>query len=211
MRRHLDVLVIESQRGAGRAAARALTAAGHSVERCFGEYDSGFPCCGLVDPGTCPVDGPVDAALVVRRQPTPRPTPLEQGVTCAVRAGVPVVEVTPRTSFDPFGGWPAARAEPGADVVALVESAAEMTREQVGRAVLAVVAPLLVDEAMDPSAVVCNLQRDGRRLNVRIHLPGEASPALRHQVAVRALSAVRGLLRGNRLVGIAVSSAEAAA
>jgi hypothetical protein len=62
----LDVLVIESQHGAGRDAARDLEGAGHRIVRCFGEHDSGFPCRGIADAGGCPVERPVDATIAVR-------------------------------------------------------------------------------------------------------------------------------------------------
>src|SRR3546814_9180958 len=51
-----------------------------------------FPCKGLVDPSSCPLEGHIDVALLVRPRIAPRPTAVEDGVTCALRAGVPLVE-----------------------------------------------------------------------------------------------------------------------
>jgi hypothetical protein len=75
--------------------------------------------------------------------------------------------------------------------------------------VLTVLAPLLVDEGIDPAAVTCEIAReagpDGARLSLRIRLPVEADTSVRHALAVRALSAVRAVRGARPPAGIDVS------
>ena len=96
----LDVLLVESHPGNGARVAGALERAGHHVHRCHEPGATGFPCTEITSPGSCPLDAGVDVALLVRRV-APHPTDLEQGVSCALRAGLPIIEDGP-TILDPF-------------------------------------------------------------------------------------------------------------
>src|SRR4051812_25687198 len=98
----MDVMLLESEAGAGRFEAEALTVAGHRVHRCHEMTDEAFPCTGIAHPGSCPLDLPVDVALVVRSRTAGGPAPTEDGVACAIRAHVPIVEVG-RGYEDPYG------------------------------------------------------------------------------------------------------------
>jgi hypothetical protein len=73
---------------------RELRDAGFDVWRCHEPGSPSYPCVGILT-GECPLDvaGGIDVAVDVRHHPWPAPTPREIGVTCAVRAGVPVVVV----------------------------------------------------------------------------------------------------------------------
>lgn len=182
----LDVLVVESHQGAANEAEAVLLAAGHRVHRCYGPDDVGFPCTAITDRGSCPIDGGVDVALLVRRQVLPRATSLEVGVTCAIRAGIPVAESGPDT-LDPYEPWLTVRSDGDdivADVVATAQRGLDPLREDIrGRA--ATVLP----EGSDPEAIACRFERHGPELLV--HLSG---PRLHDEVtqamAVRALDAV---------------------
>jgi hypothetical protein len=110
MTRPLDVLVIESHPGVAASAVHALEAAGHHVQRCYDDDSLGFPCRGVIDPAECPLARHSDVALLVRGRVAPRPTELEQGASCALRAGVPLVEDGP-AALDPFEPWLAARVD----------------------------------------------------------------------------------------------------
>src|SRR3546814_13181207 len=77
---------------------------------------------GLVDPSSCPLEGHIDVALLVRPRIAPRPTAVEDGVTCALRAGVPLVEQGSEV-LDPYGPWVALRTHTDADSVADCEEA----------------------------------------------------------------------------------------
>ena len=92
MNETLDVLLLENRPGAGEIEQAALEEAGHRVHRCHPAGDREFACVGIVDGGTCPLDGQIDVTLLVRRGVSPRPTPFEDGVRCAIRHGTPIVE-----------------------------------------------------------------------------------------------------------------------
>lgn len=200
----LDVLVLESRRGAAAGAARDLARAGHRVHRCHDPADDGFPCLGLAD-GECPLDGHVDVAVLARDGGGPQPTPLEDGVSCALRAGVPVVEAGPADDDDPFAEWLTARAEPGADLVATTEHAAEQARQAMSRTILTVVAPLLADAGISPRAARCTVAPQGRALHVRIDVPTAVDEGLQNALAVRALAALGSERRTHDSIGISVN------
>ena len=111
----LDILVIESHPGAAVQAARQLEAAGHHVGRCHDSDCRGFPCRGVFDPQERPLSAVPDVALLLRSRVDPRPTPLEHGVSCAIRAGFPLVEGGPRRAAGHSGqggGYSSSASEP---------------------------------------------------------------------------------------------------
>jgi hypothetical protein len=137
----LNVLVLESERGAADMATQELEAAGHRVFRCRPEGASAFPCNALRDGAACPLDAyPVDVALTVRARPRSQPAPQEDGVTCALRRHVPVV-VAGNPLMDPFSDYVSAEVSEPDDVVGAcvraaiqplrrhTEAAARATRE----------------------------------------------------------------------------------
>src|SRR3712207_6780289 len=93
--RALNVVVVESSPAAADVACDELVAAGHRVLRCHDAHGASFPCNGLVDGATCPLDREgeeaVDVALDVRVRPRPDAAPLEDGARCALRARLPLV------------------------------------------------------------------------------------------------------------------------
>lgn len=91
LRRWIALRMVESDQGAADEVMRRLQDAGHEIEGCFGSGMRAFPRKALATPGRCPLDTAEVDAVLVRRRPWPRPTPREQGVTCALRAGVPLV------------------------------------------------------------------------------------------------------------------------
>lgn len=210
MTRTLDVLVIDSQRGAADVAVDDLLAAGHRVHRCYPEHSSGFPCRAVTDPDDCALDHAADVALLARRQPTPRPTPLEQPVTCALRSGVPVVEAGPRRTFDPYADWVTERTDDPTVTVAAVERAADEALASLRRTVLTTIAPLLRDEDIDPADTAVEVVRQARALHVRVRLPVEADEPLRQAVSVRALSALHGARGNHATIGISVNGPDGA-
>ncbi len=118
----MDVLVVESDPGAAAVAIAQLQAAGHRVERCHEPGARAFPCAAL-NPGRCPLeDGEIDVVLTVRARSHPRPSQLEDGVTCALRQHVPVV-VAGRTNLNPYARYDVAVAGVD-DVVETCELAA---------------------------------------------------------------------------------------
>lgn len=189
MTRTLDVMLIESHQGAAAAAVRALEAAGHHVHRCTDGSAPAFPCYGITDPAQCPLARHVDVALVVRRQVSPRPTASEHGTTCALRAGVPLVEAGP-TALDPYEPWLSARVDE--DVVVTCEAASDKGLGELRREIMRLVGPILHGAGIPPHRAVCHLMPALTRLGVRFELPAAASPAVKQALAVRVLDAVRG-------------------
>jgi hypothetical protein len=189
MTRPLDVLVIEGHRGAAASAVHDLEAAGHHVHRCHDDDSHGFPCQGVIDPAGCPLARHIDVALLVRRRVAPRPTALEQGATCAIRAGVPVVEAGP-SALDPYEPWLAARAD--GDVVASCEAATDAARGELRREILRLAAPILFGAGIATSQAVCRIEPATTRLQVQFDLPVAVAPAVKQALAVRVLDAVRG-------------------
>jgi hypothetical protein len=203
MTKPLEVLVIESHRGAAAAAVHDLEAAGHHVQRCYDEDSSGFPCRGIVVAAQCPLARHTDVALLVRSRVAPHPTALEQGVTCAIRAGVPLVEAGP-AALDPFELWLTARVDD--DVVATCEGACDAALGELRREILRLVAPVLFAAGIAADRAACRLEPEATSLNVRFDLPVGVSPAVRQALAVRVLDAVRGSGRTYGPVQVAVTA-----
>jgi len=193
----LDILVIESHPGAGAQAARQLEAAGHHVVRCHDSDSRGFPCRGVVDPQECPLSAVPDVALLVRSRVDPRPTPLEHGVSCALRAGVPLVEAGPAT-LDPYEPWLATRVERAADIVATCETVAAAVGRTLRADVLRRIETIVRGIGARPGAVDCRLEQRGGGLRVHLDLPVVVGPGVEQAIAVRVLDAVRA---GDRTVG----------
>jgi hypothetical protein len=202
----LDVLVLESHPHAATMAVADLEAAGHRVHRCHRPGDRGFPCVGVTDPTACPIANGVDVALVVRRRVSPRPTPLEGGVSCAIRAGVPVVEEGPDT-LDPFAPWLAGRSH--GNVVEACERAVGVAYAPLREAILARLVPLVTAVGVDLAAIECRIAPDGPRLQVELSGP-EVGRALEHAFGVRVLDAVRSFGRTFGEVNVTYQAHEAA-
>jgi hypothetical protein len=188
----MDVLVVESEVGAADAAIAALEAADHRVFRCHEAGAPAFPCRGL-DPGDCPLDRKtVQVVLDVRGHTTPRPDPLEDGVTCALRRRLPVV-IAGTSAINPFARFSVSDAS-RQEVVAACERAVNGPQADhqavADRAVAATVRNAGID---GPSGSVVHRSSDG--LQVTLLVPPETSPNTREMAAVRAAAALRAFDR----------------
>jgi hypothetical protein len=94
-------LVVGTDDWAIEQSAAALQAAGHEPFRCHDPGAPAFPCNALLPGRHCPLDLGVDAVVTSRARPVSAPTVSETGVTCALRAGVPLV-VTGISDRGPF-------------------------------------------------------------------------------------------------------------
>ena len=186
----LDVLVVESHPHAADNAAAALERAGHRVHRCHDTDSSGFPCRGVVDAASCPINGPIDVALVVRRRINPRPTRFEDGVSCAIRTAIPIVEDGSEI-LDPFTPWISQRLRPNGDVVAACMLASATSLDPLYEHIHERIAVLLASAAIDPATVGCRIESDVNRLDVHLQLPIAVSRGVEQALAVRVLDAVR--------------------
>lgn len=185
----MDVLVVESEAGAASIAIAQLEAAGHRVERCHQPGTRAFPCAGL-ETGRCPMEhGAIDVALTVRPRPHPRPSPLEDGVTCALRRRVPVV-VAGRTKLNPFSEYGAKLAGVG-DVVDTCERAA--TGPQPGHEEVAstTLQETLTRAGLAADAARADVRRSGNGLRVTLHLPAQSTNYQRDVASVRVVGALR--------------------
>jgi hypothetical protein len=198
----LDVLVLENGPGGARDAIDELEAAGHRVHRCHELGAASFPCRGVVDPSDCPLEGPIDVALLVRHHVHPQPSPLEDGVACALKAGVPVVEEGPGI-LDPYDPWITGRVE-GTTVVQACENAVAAAFQPLVDDVLARCALVLSTAGIDPTEVSCRMELAWPRLLVHLEVPGPVSRGVREALAVRALDAVRATRRTFDTVNVQV-------
>ncbi len=185
----LNVLLVESSPRAGVTASAALEAAGHRVHRCHDEGQRGFTCRGMGDEGRCPIDDGIDVALLVRSQVNPRPTPFEDGIRCAIRAGLPVVEDGPEV-LDPYARWITLRLEPGVAVAAACAEAVMISLEPLRRRIESRIDPLVTSLGIDLAGVQSRIERTGTSLAVHLDLPVAVPRRSSQALAVRVLDAV---------------------
>jgi hypothetical protein len=186
----MEVLVVESDPGAAVIAIAQLEAAGHSVRRCHEVGAPAFPCSGL-EPGHCPLEeSAIDVVLTVRGSGHARPTPLEDGVTCALRRHAPVV-VAGRTTLNPFERYPVTLAGVD-DIVGACERAAagaQLGHEAVGTTALA---QTLGHAGIPTAEAFVSVHRSGEGLRVQLHVPMETPKEVRDIASVRVVGALRG-------------------
>lgn len=188
----LNLLVLESHAGAADHSIDQLEAAGHRVHRC---HDDGraFPCVGVSSPSECPIDQHVDVALLVRRGVAPATTPLEDGVPCALRAGIPVVE-DGTDLLDPYAEHLTTRVAHGESVVEACERAVVEAMEPLEADVAAALVPFLEANGMQAGDVGVRLEPLGELLRIHLHT-ADLSPTLLGQLSVKAVDTVRAMRR----------------
>lgn len=201
----LDVLMIESGPGTGSGPAADLLAAGHRVHWCHDTFDHGFRCRGLHEPSTCPLEQTMDVAFVARDGVNPRPTALEAGVRCAIRAHVPLVEQGTEI-LDPYAPWVTERTMRGEDPVTACERAASNTHGPLEAAVRSRISGLLAASTIPADEVHCRFHANGQGLDIELVLPIEVSKRVKHALAVRVLDAVRTVERTYGRVDVEVST-----
>jgi hypothetical protein len=185
----MEVLVLESEPGAAAIAIAQLEAAGHRVKRCHERGARAFPCAGL-DPGSCPLDDDViDVVLTVRARSSARPSPLEDGVTCALRRRVPVV-VAGRTTINPFAQYPGTVAGTD-DVVETCERAASGPQVEHEDIATKLLVETLENAGLPTEPAGASVRRSGRGVQITLHAPQEASKKVRDVAAVRVAGAMR--------------------
>lgn len=175
-----------------------LRDAGYDVHRCVEDGRPAFPCVGLTG-GACPleVDGGIDVAIDVRQHPWPHPTLRETGVTCAVRAGVPLVVL----------GRPL---HPFTDQATLTTDRTDVLAVRCEQAITLALEPLRVAIATEVRAVMANHEADApfavavHRRNGRLHvtITTRAPDDVRRMAATRAAVAIRRL--DQRAAGIEI-------
>ena len=164
--------MMESHPGVGAVAGARLEQAGHRIVRCNAP-DHARPCRGLTGDDACPLDEPVDVAVLVRE---PGSFGVEHGVVCASRERVPLVELA--GAHDPLAaaatatGLASVLVTDGDDVVAACERAAVDGRGHV-RAVerrLLQLGVLTPAEVLHQEDVRLRIDRSARRLRLVVEL-----------------------------------------
>lgn len=200
----LDILVLQAQPHTDDQAVEALEAAGHRVHRCHDEDATSFPCRGALESTACPLLVEPDVALLMRRGVRPQPTALEVGVTCALRAGVPIVELG-TDLLDPFAPWVSHRIASAKEAPEACMEAAQLGREPLRKAVRDRLYSLLAAADVDPAAVECTITGGSSSLHVHIDLPQAVTLRLEHAIAVRVLDAIRASGRTYGHIDVSVS------
>lgn len=172
--------MLESHPGVAADAVAALTAAGYTVVRCD-SADRSLPCRGMAADERCPLEDPVDVAVLARE---PGTEPLEHGAVCAARDRVPILELVGPTSIpSPVATTVVAF---GDDIVATCERAASDGRPHADAVCRTLVrlGVVTADEVGPERAVDVSVVRAPQRLEMTISL--EASVARLEGEIVRA-------------------------
>jgi hypothetical protein len=185
----LHVLVLEDAAGAANTALDELVAAGHTVSRCH-EGASAFPCAALAAGGQCPLEaGNVDVALDVRAHPHRQPSPLEDGITCALRHRIPVV-IAGGAALNPFDGYATTVLDRPYDVVDACRRAAE--GELAGHTAVAASAMTAAAHAPGGDAMLdVSVHRRSGTLVADIKAPRSLDDRARTNIATRVTGALR--------------------
>ncbi len=117
------VLAVGTDDWAIEQSASTLEVAGHTVLRCHQPGEPAFPCNAFRADRVCPLDVGIDAVVTSRARPVDAPTAAETGVTCALRAGVPLI-VNGMSRNSPFGDLAARVVDQGGDLAEAVEQTA---------------------------------------------------------------------------------------
>jgi len=164
----MKLLVLESEQGLAHNVTTALTGAGHQVATCT-DADDDRPCRSVDEPFGCPLDHPIDLAVVVR--PLGAGDSLrEMGAVCAERRRVPVVRVEPTT----------------VDLEPTLRAAAAAGKDRAEAACAAA-----VRAALAPDDARVEVGREHDRTWVRVELCEQGAGAAVWAVADRAREAVR--------------------
>jgi hypothetical protein len=202
----LNVMVLESERGAADDAARELAEAGHIVLRCHEPGAALFPCRGLIDASTCPLRShAVDVAVTVRSGVSSRPTPSEDGARCALMNGVQLVVAGPAV-LDPYVMLDRRVLGRTYDVVAACEDAAAAEMAEYARRAEAVIAGAVGNGVT--SAAVSVVRREGG-LCVRVAGLQACTPRERQVAVVKVLGVIRALDRSARTIDVALTDSVA--
>jgi hypothetical protein len=198
----LNVLVVESERDAAAYAVDSLTAAGHTIVRCHEAGKPAFPCNAIVEGRKCPLEASiVDVVLDVRPRPRSQPSPLEDGVTCALRQHVPVV-VAGSPVLNPFADYATAVVERDADLVGACERAAHTPLRRHTEAATVAMSDVLRRRAVSISPIV-RVVRHAGALRIEVQGATALDESTKSMAAVRMCAAVRELDRHARGVDVA--------
>lgn len=186
----VNVLVLESEPGVADGAITQLTDRGHHVSRCHESARPGFPCRALEGEGRCPLADPgIDVAVTVRDHPGTLTSVGEDGVSCALRARVPLV-VAGRVALHPYEDWADEVVEDGNVADACERVAAAPVRAHTHVAQLAL-RDALRRRAGSASGAEAAVWRDRSGLRMRLDGVQHVHPSVRGLVAADVAAALR--------------------
>jgi hypothetical protein len=201
MAEKLNVLVLESERGAADVAREELTTAGHNVFRCHEPGSSAFPCNALAEGQQCPLEVTiVDVALDVRSRPRSQPAPQEDGVLCALRRHIPVV-VAGRTVLNPYDDYATQVLDRAFGVVAACERSARSPIAPHTAVAARALSEVLDRRGMRGTQLVAVRRRRGA-LAVEVRGAGAIDDATKSMASVRMAAAVREVDRHARGIDV---------
>ena len=187
----MRVLVVGTLPPAMDQVAEVLVGAGHEVGRCHEGAAPPFPCAGLLEGSTCPLEeSPVDVIVTARNRAWPRPSPYEDGAVCALRRHVPLVVVAPPSPAQPFASLATTTIGWEDDLVAACKEAVERPLEPHGEIAGAAVYEMLERAGRSTDGVGAEVRRDRGRLKVLIRIP-ETEAALEGRFAAHVLTELR--------------------
>jgi hypothetical protein len=201
----LNVLVLESERNAGDVARAELAAAGHRTVRCHEPGAPAFPCNAIAPGHACPFDeGVVDVVLDVRPRPRSQPSPIEDGVNCALRRHIPVVVAGPEV-LNPYAEFADVLIDTHDDVVRACVRAAGAPLREPTRAAAKVLREVLDRRALSISPVVRVVRRAGGLL-IEVAGASDLDEPTKSMAGVRMAGAVRAIDRRARGVDVVFTS-----
>jgi hypothetical protein len=188
----MDVLLLDSDGEDCTATEAELAAEGHRVFRCHEPGAPAFPCNGLLPAASCPLeDHPMDVAVVLRQHPWPRPTLLEDGVSCALRHHVPLV-VAGATALNPYDRYATRVLDSADDLVGACEEAARAPLARHSAVATEMLRSTLARLGSESDAR-CTVVRSGDgSLTARLFAPGVDRTAA-GKAATRVLGALRAV------------------
>ena len=119
----LLALVVGPEDWAVEQSAATLRREGLAVLRCHEPGEPAFPCNALRPDRTCPLDIGFDVVVDVRGRPQSSVPAAELGVTCALRAGVPLV-IGGMAAGSPFQPWATAVVAPHENLAVVCQAVA---------------------------------------------------------------------------------------
>lgn len=193
----MRVLVLESEPGLANEVVDELQTSGHVVARCHDADAPAFPCRGMEEGQTCPLDeAPTQVAVALDGQLSPDDEPAagHDGARCALRRSVPLVVAGPKGSaLAPWATKTCTTFHPGV-VVSAIEEAADTPLAPHGVAATDALRSVLEIHGLptDQATAAVTQTDDGLRIALSPGLP-ELEQRVREVASIRALAKVREL------------------
>ncbi len=198
--RSLGVLVPDGASDAARGVTAELRRAGHTVHHCVGE--SSRVVCVAVQGGQCPLDtSPISVAVCAPVTDPANPSLADEGVSCSIRRGIPVV-IVGEADGSPFLPYAVSTSTESGVAEAVSAAASEPLRAPTERATT-VLRRELDRHGMTEAPASAEVRRkaDGG-LSVILRTSAAVPPAACRAAAVKVAGAVRALDRWARYVDV---------